>query len=409
MTGPAAYDAIVLGAGPAGSTAAIALSRRGWKVALIEKAEFPRRKVCGEFVSATSLAVIERVGLGGEWRAMAGPEVRRVAFFGGERAVAANMPAAGGRGFGRALGRDVLDDLLAREAERAGATLFQPFRATAIRREAEGQAVTVVSREREETLLAPVVIAAHGSWEPGGLPSQLEKTNRPTDLLGFKAHFSGAELAFDLMPLLVFPGGYGGMVRADGERLSLSLCIRRDALTRLRQQAGGGPAADAVHRHLLASCRGIEQAIGGAELIGPWLASGPIRPGMRPRYADDIFRIGNAAGESHPIIAEGISMAMQSAWLLAEELGAIDPSSRAERAAAGRGYARRWRGQFATRILAASAIAELALRPAGAAAMGRAVEALPALLTLGARLSGKTKALAKMPDGRARMCRMRAS
>ena len=43
-------------------------------------------------------------------------------------------------------------------------------------------------------LRAPVVIAAHGSWEPGKLPSQLDKINNPSDLLGFKAHFKGASL-----------------------------------------------------------------------------------------------------------------------------------------------------------------------------------------------------------------------
>ncbi|WP_414832627.1 NAD(P)/FAD-dependent oxidoreductase [Afifella sp. YEN Y35] len=403
------FDAIILGAGPAGSTAAIVLARRGFQVALVEKAEFPRRKVCGEFVSATSLAVIDRLGLGSAWRSLAGPEVRRVALFSGERVVTARMPAAHGAGFGRALGRDVLDELLVQEASRAGATLFQPFRATGVRPSGDGSTVTIASRDEEATLSAPVVIAAHGSWEPGGLPSQLQKTNAPSDLLGFKAHFSGARLEPDLMPLLVFPGGYGGMVWADRGRLSLSLCIRRDALAALRRETGGGSASDAVHRHLLASCRGVRAAIGEAQRQGPWLAAGPIRPGMRARYRDDVFRIGNVAGESHPVIAEGISMAMQSAWLLVDELEAIDPAKRAERDAAGRRYSRRWRAQFGARILAASAIAGLALRPAGARLMGGAIEALPALLTLGARLSGKTKTIAEMSNERVGVGRMRLS
>src|SRR5262245_14089568 len=51
-------DALIVGAGPAGSAAALLLARAGWSVALIEKAEFPRRKVCGEFISATSLPLL---------------------------------------------------------------------------------------------------------------------------------------------------------------------------------------------------------------------------------------------------------------------------------------------------------------------------------------------------------------
>ena len=45
------FDAVIIGAGPAGSTVAIELARAGWSVALIEKQRFPRRKVCGECTS----------------------------------------------------------------------------------------------------------------------------------------------------------------------------------------------------------------------------------------------------------------------------------------------------------------------------------------------------------------------
>ena len=49
------HDALIVGAGPAGSAAARLLAQAGWSVALVEKAEFPRRKVCGEFISATTI------------------------------------------------------------------------------------------------------------------------------------------------------------------------------------------------------------------------------------------------------------------------------------------------------------------------------------------------------------------
>ena len=385
------FDAIVIGAGPAGSTAALALARLGWSVAMVEKAAFPRRKVCGEFMSATSIAVIDRLGLGQAWRGEAGPDVRRLALFAGERIVDARMPASSGAGFGRALGRDRLDQLLADAARRAGARIFQPYRALAISDTGEGKSVRIASRDDEKELAAPVVIAAHGSWEAGSLPTHLGKINNPSDFLGFKAHFRNAALPFDLMPLLAFPGGYGGIVWADGGRLSISCCIRRDVLAEARRVHGGASASEAVHRHVMASCRGVHEALGQARLEGEWLAAGPIRPGIRARYAADLFRIGNAAGESHPIIAEGISMAIQSGWLLAAELGRVDAATRAGRERAGRRFAEAWRAQFATRIHAAGVFAALASRPGGARLMGAAVQAIPAMLTLGARLSGKTK------------------
>ncbi len=386
------YDAIIIGAGPAGSCAALTLARQCRTVAIVEKAEFPRRKVCGEFISATNVALLDRLGVGDVWREKAGPEIRRVGLFAGERSVTAAMPPAGDGGYGRALGRDTLDDLLLASARDAGAEVIQPFRATEIIPDGSGSVVRIASRDDEQELRAPVIVAAHGSWEPGGLPSHLPKRNHPSDLLGFKAHFRDAGLPADLMPLLVFPGGYGGLVMTDHGRLSLSCCIRRDRLAEIRRMYGG-PAADSVHRHIIASCRAVREAIGEASLDEQWLAAGPIRPGIRPRFAGGIFRAGNCAGESHPIIAEGISMALQSGWLLAEALVGVDVHDRSAREAAAKCYSAAWLRQFSTRIHAAAAFAAIALNPAGAQAMGPLVGLLPSILPLGAALSGKTKAL----------------
>ncbi len=387
------HDAVVIGAGPAGACAALALARHGHRVAIVEKAQFPRRKVCGEFISATNIALLDRLDIGDVWRKEAGPEIRRIALFAGERCVTAAMPPAGNGGYGRALGRDILDGMLLDAARRAGAEVFQPYRATGIATDGNGSIVRIASRNRELKLCAPIIIAAHCSWEQGSLPSQLPKSARPSDLLGFKAHFVDSALPADMMPLLVFPGGYGGMVMADHGRLSLSCCVRRDRLAEFRRLHGGVSAAEAVHRHILASCRGVREALATASLDGRWLAAGPIRPGIRPCYADGIFRVGNSAGESHPIVAEGISMALQSAWLLASTLARFDACDGTAREKAGRLYTAAWRRQFATRIHAAAAFAKIALNPAGALAMGPLVALLPGILPLGAALSGKTRAL----------------
>jgi menaquinone-9 beta-reductase len=395
------HDVVVIGAGPAGSCAALALACQGRMVAIVEKAEFPRRKVCGEFISATNIALLDKLGVGDAWREKAGPEVRRVGLFAGKRCVTAAMPSAGDGGYGRALGRDILDDFLLAAAREAGATVFQPFRATDIFADGSASVVRIASRDSELELRAPIVIAAHGSWEPGGLPSHLPKRNHPSDLLGFKAHFRHSALPADLMPLLVFPGGYGGMVVADQGRLSLSCCIRRDRLAEIRR-AQGGAAAEAVHRHIMASCKGVREAIGHASLDGQWLAAGPIRPGIRPRFAGDIFRAGNCAGESHPIIAEGISMALQSGWLLAAALAGVDVYDRSAREAAAKLYSAAWHAQFSTRIHAAAAFAAVALNPAGAQAVGPLVNLLPGILPLGAALSGKTRTLPGLRHGNQR-------
>ena len=245
-------------------------------------------------------------------------------------------------------------------------------------------------RRRAKTLRARVVIAAHGSWERDIRKPDRSQPHRASDLLAFKAHFLGGSLPTDLMPLIAFPGGYGGMVHSDGGRVSFSLCIRRDALDGARRRFRGQPAGDAVIGHIAESCRGVREALASAERHGAWLAAGPIRPGIRKPYADDVFAVGNLAGEAHPIIAEGISMAIQSSRLLAAGLitrrGTL--ATKSGRARAGRAYSIAWRKCFATRIRAAALFAGLALRP-GASVLLPLIERFPEALTIGARLSGK--------------------
>ena len=128
------YDAIVVGAGVAGSTAAILLAQAGWSVALIEKHEFPRRKVCGEALSAGNLALLDALGIGREFAALAGPPLRRAAIFVGGAAVTADLPRFDDskHPWGRALGREHLDTLLVRRARTVGAEVWQPWTVTAV-------------------------------------------------------------------------------------------------------------------------------------------------------------------------------------------------------------------------------------------------------------------------------------
>ena len=221
--------------------------------------------------------------------------------------------------------------LLLETARAAGVDVHQPCTVTGMQRDGGLHHCTTRSTAAaSQRFAARIVIAAHGSWDAGTLPTQPSRPPAPTDLLGFKAHFSNSALPADLMPLLAFPGGYGGTVHCDGGRISLSCCIRRDRLERIRSQCAGD-AGDAVQAHIAAVCVGAAQALAGARRDGPWLAAGPIRPGIRLQCRDGIFPVGNAAGEAHPVIAEGISIALQSAWLLARYLIAWRNAARTPR------------------------------------------------------------------------------
>ena len=388
-----AYDALIIGGGPAGGTLGLLLAEAGWSVAIVEKKPFPRAKVCGEFISATSIPLLEKLAIADFFLTHGGPEVRQVGLFAADSVLTAAMPPAldSPHHWGRALGRDRLDHHLLHKASQAGATLWQPWAAKSVTRQADMTIVTLVANDKIKQLAARVVIVANGSWEQGVVPMQ-PRAHRPNDLLAFKAFFRNCALPSELMPLLMFPGGYGGMVHSEDGRVSLSCCIRRDTLAQARRHCPG-PAGDAVLQHIKNTCRGVRQAFGSARREGVWIAAGPIQPGIRQRYADGIFYVGNIAGEAHPVIAEGISMALQSGWLLAEVLLRHQQELVAggDRASIGREYTKQWDRHFAKRIQAAAVFAHLAMRPWAVSLVLPLLKRFPGMLTLGAKLSGKVK------------------
>ena len=398
------YDAIIVGGGPSGATSAVLLARAGWRIAVVEKAAFPRRKVCGEFISETTWSLFKHLGIAGPLLTLAGPRVRRVAVYAGRTMVSAALASSGGRAQsgGRAVGREHLDALLLQRAAAAGAAVWQPCVLAQFTEDANGYECTVIDKgtRQSRVLRSRLVVAAHGSWESGALPTQdFRRPPMASDLFAFKAHFIGSALPRDLMPLLAFPGGYGGLVHTDGGRVSLSCCIRRDQLDRCRRQWPDVRAGEAVLLHIESSCTGVALALAAARLDGVWLSSGPLRTGVRTFGHDGIFAVGNAAAEAHPIVAEGISIAIQSATLLCEQLVAhpelrrdVRPSEQALRRIR-RDYALAWRRNFSRRLYFAAAFAHLFMRPVSTRIAVTLLRCFPQLLTVGARLSGKVQPL----------------
>ncbi|MBV8742695.1 MAG: FAD-dependent monooxygenase [Sinobacteraceae bacterium] len=410
MTKPDA-DALVIGAGPAGASIAIRLARQGWRVVLVEQNGYPRQKVCGECLGPASLELLDELGLGSKIRALAGPSIRQVAWMVGAHTTVGRMPArrTGLYAHGCAIGRDVLDLLILEHARSQGVEVLQPAK---VRRVHGGpghfecicewrsdQAAAKHERPAESRLTASLVIDAHGSWERGPEYDPVGHANaatlrpRAADLLAFKATFQDSTLEPGVLPVLCLPGGYGGMVVSDRGRTTVACCIRRDTLSLWRARVGEGSAGDAVDEYLRSSCAGVANVLGNAQRREPWLAVGALRTGFHPRAPRGVLRIGNAAAEAHPLIGEGICMALQSARLLAS-LCARRPAQldvpfilhlqRAQRLIS--------RRDFSARMRLAQLFAQVAMRPSLAAVATVLLKRCPSALTAAAALAGKARA-----------------
>ena len=127
---------------------------------------------------------------------------------------------------------------------------------------------------------------------------------------------------------------------------------------------------------------------------------GPLRPQIRLRKPEGLFYVGNAAGEMHPLIGEGMSMALQSAFLLAGYLikqpaRAIDGTRALEIHQA---YRSAWRNAFALRLRLAAIFAHIAMRPALSLPVTKLLGVCPRGLTAAAHFAGKaSKPVAQSP------------
>ncbi len=156
------HDVLVVGAGPAGSIAALILARAGVRVRIVDRLRFPREKLCGDTLNPGSLALLDRLGVSQAIRRRALPVTGMVVTgIGGVRVVGEYEEGLRGA----ALSRQDLDVLLLEEATRAGAEFEAGVMVRGPLLSADGShvvGVRLAAQAEEHDLHARVVIAADG-------------------------------------------------------------------------------------------------------------------------------------------------------------------------------------------------------------------------------------------------------
>lgn len=296
------WDVAIVGAGPAGALAARQAALAGAAVLLIDKATFPRGKVCGCCLNGAALSVLDSVGLSALPRRLGGRPLNKIRFAAGGRFAECELPG------GVALSREALDRALVEAAIAAGAHFLSP--ADAARSAAEDLAdpspfrtLDLRQNSRNAAARAAVVLAADGLSgrllhdEPGVQTRILDDSR-----LGAGTVLGVAPAFFEegVIYMTSGRGGYVGLVRLEDDRLDVAAALDREAV---RRHGGPGPlAATVVHDAGFPVPVGLEEA--------GWRGTPPLtRRPARP-FAHRLLAVGDAAGYIEPFTGEGIAWAL---------------------------------------------------------------------------------------------------
>jgi menaquinone-9 beta-reductase len=293
------WEVIVIGAGPAGAIAAGELSKHGKKVLLLDKATFPRYKVCGCCLSESAISILAQCQLQGILPALNAVPLKELRLFTGPSQ--ASLPLSGAF----ALSRQNFDCALIDAAITSGAD-FSPRTSAYVQELAnDSRAIELVQDGNSLKTSASCLVLADGL---NG--SSLKKSKLLAAHVAHNSRLGAGTVACDfpenfytkgVIYMACGKGGYAGLVRLENGLLDIACALDADFI---RQQGGPGMAA----QHLLSSAS-LPTIPNLAQL--DWHGTPPLTR-SRAVSADRIFATGDSASYAEPFTGEGMAWAMAS-------------------------------------------------------------------------------------------------
>jgi flavin-dependent dehydrogenase len=235
------HDVIIVGGGPAGASCAAFCARAGLRVLVLERAAFPREKVCGDCLNPECWPVFARLGVEEQVRALPHASLRQVEFI-TVRGRRVRLTLPGGVRGEIAVKRSLLDDLLLKHAAATGAEVRQPVAVTQVSR--PGPAPFSVQGAHGECWQARFLAAADGR---NSLVARLTGMARERSAagengaalnrVGLQTHIPLPAGFGPTVTMRWFANGYGGLAPVGGGELNISLAGPVAALPELKRWA----------------------------------------------------------------------------------------------------------------------------------------------------------------------------
>lgn len=336
-----AADALVIGAGPAGSASAALLAEAGWRVLAIDRATFPREKPCSEYMNPEAVRMLDRLGVTASL-CSAG-----AAALSGSSVTSSRGARLVGRfpeGQGLSIARRELDQALVGAARARGVEVLE---GTSLERlEMEGHRITgAVIRGRDggvRRVRAPLTVGADG------LRSRVARALGGQHLgwparVAFVAHVEGVPAMADRAEMHVSGQGYVGLNAIGGGVTNVALVVPQ------RRAALAAGRVEAYFMEELDRFPGVRGRVQAQRIVREVLVTGPFAARARRITAPGALLVGDAADFFDPFTGEGICAALTGADLVAQALGsalgngaAIDRALAEYRRARRRRFAGKW-------------------------------------------------------------------
>jgi flavin-dependent dehydrogenase len=348
------FDLAVIGGGPAGTSAAITAAQMGASVVLFDGSDFPRQKVCGEFVSAESLELLrDLVGL---HRRSAGilqeaPRIERARIFAANRVAETLVEPAG-----VSISRYVLDLLLWESAVQTGATANPRCEVRSI----EGDGPFRLETSQSEVNAAAVVLCA-GRWSRF---SQVSAAAAVPKWVGLKAHYREHHPP-QSTDLYFVTNGYCGVQPVGPDVVNVCAMVRSDVATSLPE--------------VFQQSQMLSERAAGWEPVTSAITTAPLIYRQPEPTQGNLFLAGDAAAFIDPFAGDGISLALRTGRAAARSLGTFF-AGRVPLKAAAQQYRAAYEREFAPLVSAAARVRRLHSLPEFAWPLAMQVLSIPGVL-----------------------------
>lgn len=308
-------DVAIVGAGPAGSSTAIHLTRNGYSVALLDKEQFPREKLCGDFLSPVNWPLLDELGVAREVLARPHEKIRTFRFtsFSGAQSEVPLGKSNDETVFGLGLRRFDLDYVLLEKARRLGVTVLDGWRPKELTRQPRGWILKPDKSDVFEDIGARMLIGADGrnSWVAHHLRLADPATMQGRSV-GFQFRLKCARQTTGKVEIHLFPGGYAGVVGLDGDTVTLGMAIEK------RRLLDGRPAQSLL-QSILPQNPWLKEILRSGS-VSEMRSTYPVYFPPRRAFADGVLLVGDAARVNEPVTGEGIYFALKSGELAASTM-----------------------------------------------------------------------------------------